>query len=150
MIDSTEFSKSYLHRLIQLFQYSFYELKINATIADVETMAVTVYNVMEARWRKYHSIDHVLSICETSDPIQILAGLFHDTVYLQIDRRIHPRIVHYLQEFQPVGEGYTVKVPPINSNTADQTLYLVSEVFGAKSGSTLTPFTGANEYLSAS
>lgn len=148
MINESEISKSYLHKVIQLLQYSFHSLNRDIHATKIEELAVIIYNVMQARWRQYHTIEHIFKVCETTSPIQILSGLLHDLVYLQIDRRIHPKLIKYLQEFKlDEEENFSILVP---ENIADDpVLDLVSYIFSLAGGTKINPTKAANEYLSA-
>ncbi len=54
---------------------------------DVERLGIVIYEAMSQPTRSYHSIEHALQVAQGDDAVACLAGLFHDTVYLQIDRQ---------------------------------------------------------------
>ncbi|MCF8168914.1 MAG: hypothetical protein K9K38_08115 [Rhodoferax sp.] len=138
-------STSTINRFIQLFDASLRALGAQVPMDAVEKMAMLVHRCMDAKSRAYHTSAHALALCEGMQPRQVLAALFHDVVYVQLDgglpRHVSPMLqstaVHeadgwVLQHCQPADPGF-----------------LCMEVFGLVPGQVLQPFGGMNEFLSA-
>ena len=51
---------------------------------EIETLAVKIFTAMESPHREYHTLKHLTQF-SPSDPTEILAVLFHDVVYLDVD-----------------------------------------------------------------
>jgi len=108
--------------------------------------------------RCYHRPEHVFTILQNlDDPISILAALFHDVVYYQVDGELSPRQAAALrgaitiQSNEDGAQTFVVgdtSISPDNDEP-DNLLYMVMSIFGLKVGQTITPFTGLSEYLSA-
>ncbi len=139
---------SHLHQLISLFQYSLSDYPNLLSPEELESLCITIYDVMSGRGRKYHTVDHIFGISQGATPCLSLAIIFHDLVYLQVDHRIHPRLIGILPEFH-FADYTSVILPQIIPNSSDPSLSIVAEVFGFQSEQTLTPYNGANEFLCA-
>lgn len=134
-----------LKMLMSLLSNSCIQLSRNIDDSKVEEIGISIYQVMSARYRKYHDTNHILSMCEGMGPIEIIAAIFHDTVYLQVDKRIHPLLKPYLAEFE-IDEKYECTLPDFKN---DQLLILAAQIFQVEKGQRLNPFNGLNEFLSA-
>ncbi len=52
--------------------------------AEMESLAVALFTAMEAPHREYHTLKHLTQF-SPQDPVETLAVLFHDVVYLDVD-----------------------------------------------------------------
>lgn len=137
---------SSIRKLIMLLAESFDGMKKGADPRDLEQMASTIHQVMSAKYRKYHNLNHIFSIASKNLPhFAKLAVIFHDLVYLNVDRRIHPLLASYLKDFQ-IDEKFECSIPNLE---ADPMLTMIGRVFDFKSGQKLTHQSGLNEFLSA-
>lgn len=121
-------------------------LGVDATPHLLERWGVLVHESMSGRGRRYHTVQHVFDISEGAGPIEALAILFHDTVYCQADggmRELH----HELLGTAVSHEGETWTLLPLSPSDPLRTLTL--RVFGFEPGTTLSPWGGLNELLSA-
>jgi hypothetical protein len=98
---------------------------------------------MNARNRKYHNIGHIYELCEAAEPIEVIAIAFHDLVYLNIDKRIHPLLKDCLSSYNVKDNSMLVL-----SSAGTIQSSLVSEIFGFKAGQEITFKNGLNEFLS--
>ena len=139
---------SSLHRLAELFQKAFRGRKVQPDILEVESWALIVGEVMSARWRHYHVPEHVFGLARgTRDPIEILAILFHDLVYIQVDRRVHPKLQKFLYDLNPDDHHELTLSHSLDRDHS--VLPTVLSVFGFKPGENLSLSNGLNEFLSA-
>lgn len=137
---------SSLRKLIATLSTAFAALKISVDPLEIETLASIIHQVYSAKYRRYHNLNHIFSMLEMGEtkPIAVLAILFHDLVYVNVDKRIHPLIAVYLPDFT-FQESWSCTLPDID----EESIKIVNGIFGFKVGHTLTPTTGLNEYLSA-
>ena len=82
------------------------------------------------------------------DAIEILAALFHDTVYVQVDRSINFNVSYYIT---PVAKEVNkqLQIRDHSELQADAIFEMVMLVFNFVPGEVLNPFAGQNEFLSA-
>ena len=135
-----------INHFISLFNGAFEALSVKASMADVERMATRVHHSMESKARAYHTAGHVFGMCEGMNPQQVLAALFHDVVYYQLDNGFPPKTVDLLHAVTHLEDGDLV----LNDIAPDDhALALCAAIFGFEPGQTLPLYGGMNEFLSA-
>lgn len=138
---------SVLQKLIGIMEKALTELGAVMAPDTLEALAVTIHKSMTYHSRRFHNLDHVLAFYDPTNPIQSLAALYHDIVYYQVDRGIHPDIhrvlAPYIQEQD--GEIHLTSHAPLS----DRLFYLVLEIFDCQPGQRCTQAEGLNELLSA-
>ena len=135
-----------INRFIQLMRAALDALQAQVTLQQVEQMAMVVHSSMESSRRRYHCSDHALYMCEGMNPRQILAAVFHDLVYFQLDDGFPPRVAHLLAPL--VGRQGTDLVLRRTAGD-DDTMRLCLEIFDFQPGQVLPLFKGMNEFMSA-
>ena len=135
-----------INRFIQLMSAALEALQAQVTLQQVEQMAMVVHSSMESSRRRYHCSDHALYMCEGMNPRQVLAAVFHDLVYFQLDDGFPPRVAHLLAPL--VGRQGTDLVLRRTAGD-DDTMRLCLEIFDFKPGQVLPLFKGMNEFMSA-
>jgi len=135
-----------INRFISLFGDAFRALSAKVAGAEVERLAMLVHHSMDQGRRIYHTSTHVFDMCEGMNPRQVLATLFHDLVYYQLDGGFPQRADAMLKRVARVGPDAVV-LRPIDGRDAG--LSLCAGLFGFKAGQTLPLFGGMNEFLSA-
>lgn len=149
-------AKTYIARLILRMEDCLSRLGVDVTadscLRRMESMSILIHESMSISSRNYHSVQHVFDISkDLEDPIAILAALFHDCVYYNIDgglstvqqTKLHRTLLIEQQETGPD----VLHIHP-ESNT-DHLLRMVLTIYGFQPGQVVTPMTGLNEYLSA-
>lgn len=137
---------STINRFISLFDTAFRELPVCVSMADTERLAMRVHHAMESTQRVYHMSGHVFGLCEGMGPLQILAALFHDIVYYQLDQGFPPHCRDCLRDVtREVGD--TLVLQPIPEG--DTALALCAQLFDFAPGQVLPLYGGMNEFLSA-
>lgn len=117
-------------------------------IPKLEQIAELIIQTMRGPWRYFHTSEHIFEVGGSVDPIEVLAALFHDLVYVQVDQGVSFNISSALCPF--VKEVRSQLVIRDETELPDDTMYqLVASVFGFIPGKTLSPFGGQNEFLSA-
>lgn len=138
--------QSPIHQLIDLFQEAFVRLYLDIPPKVCEKYAVFVYSCMNSDKRKFHTTQHVLKVCRGMEPLQMLAGLFHDVVYYQVDKR-------FLPQFEPlVLPLVNVKGKEVwlrEDLPEDELVEICLDIFGFSPGQLLKSDAGLNEFLSA-
>ncbi|MEG3970005.1 hypothetical protein QUA00_20630 [Microcoleus sp. T2B6] len=117
-------------------------------IPKLEQIAELIIQTMRGPWRYFHTSEHIFEVGGSVDPIEVLAALFHDLVYVQVDQGVSFNISSALCPF--VKEVRSQLVIRNETELPDDAMYhLVASVFGFIPGKTLSPFGGQNEFLSA-
>ncbi|MCU0443993.1 MAG: hypothetical protein MUE85_03685 [Microscillaceae bacterium] len=138
--------KSPLHKVIILFQQSFHTLSVEISNPGVERLALLVHNSMSGERRKFHAPAHVIHVCQhLSNPLQVLAGLFHDVVYFQVDGGFPLPTRILLDRYVEIQNNEVNILPEVPQETLFD---LALGVFGFELGQKLSPIAGLNEFLS--
>ncbi len=146
-LKSEQNTTSTIHQILLLLKNSFEILKAPITDSQIESMGINIHEIMTARWRKYHVPQHLIEMCKGADPIEVLATLFHDIVYVQVDRRIHPKIAPILSEFI-IDQKYQCTLPQYTNDPYHYIKYCY-DFFHFTPGTTISTSNGLNEFLSA-
>lgn len=135
-----------IQRMNDWFDHAFRGLAVTVPPAEVQALAMLVYQSMEGKTRTYHTARHVFSLCEGMQPIQILAALFHDVVVYQIDGGLPAWL-------SPLLDGVThtesANIFLCEFAPEDRALALCADIFGFVPGQALLTRRGMNEFLSA-
>lgn len=135
-----------INRLILLLSDALSALGGQTEWPTLEAMAVMIHQTMDQPRRVYHTSRHVLEVAEGAAPVQVLAALFHDLVYLQLDG-------DFPVLFSPIGERLFLRSkesityrPSAQASAWD---CCCAELFGFAPGDCLTTANGLNEFASA-
>lgn len=137
---------STVNRIITLFDDALSAVSASISMAETEQLGMLVHHAMESKTRAYHTAAHVFGMCEAMNPRQVLAALFHDVVYYQLDGGF-PQKCRPLVEGFTRSEGDTLVLQPVDTN--DTAVALCMAVFGFAPGQVLPLYCGMNEFLSA-
>jgi hypothetical protein len=135
-----------VNRFISLFSDAFAELSVNVPVADVERMAMLVQHSMDHGRRSYHTSTHIFDMCESMNARQVLATLFHDIVYYQLDGGF-PKSADTLLRRVVRAERDRIEIRAIEER--DDGYAICTGIFGVKAGQPLALYGGMNEFLSA-
>lgn len=134
--------------------HAFTALNASLGAEDCEAIALSIEQSMVGPWRFFHTLAHGMGVGGAitgdglggeGDPIEMLAGAFHDVVYVQVDAGIPFGLTHYISPVvEQVGEFMVLRQPPIEQKEP----WLLS-LFDLSPGQTLSPRMGQNEFLSA-
>jgi hypothetical protein len=117
-------------------------------LSKLEQIAELIIQTMRGPWRYFHTSEHIFEVGGSVDPIEVLAAMFHDLVYVQVDQGVGFNISSAICPF--VKEVRSQLVIKDKTELPDDPIYqLVEAVFGFVPGQTLSPFAGQNEFLSA-
>lgn len=138
---------STFNRIVRTLDASVRALGGEPLARQLESMAILIYEVMSAETRDFHDVEHVFDVAGDGDPIEVLAGLFHDVVYHGVDhgfpQSLRPTLVAYVTE----RRGALTLRP--ERELTERTARMTLEVFGLAPGMRLDPAAGQNEALSA-
>ena len=135
-----------INRLIILFDEAFRALSVPVPMPEVERLAILVQSAMSGKRRAFHTTKHVLHLSEGMKPAQVLAALFHDVVYCQLDGGLSAQAAGLLEGVTQSEDGALLlrEIKP-----GDKALALCADMFGFTAGQILPPQRGMNEFLSA-
>jgi hypothetical protein len=137
-----------INRFIRLFADAFKALAAEVAVSDVERLAMLIQQSMDQGRRRYHVSTHVFDMCEGMNPRQVLATLFHDLVYYQLDGGFPPHTEAMLKRVVRVeNRSDSLILRAIDRNDAG--LVICAGLFGFKAGHKLPLYGGMNEFLSA-
>src|SRR5919202_6465985 len=122
------------------------EGKVDPT--QIEKITELIIQTMSGPWRYFHTTEHIFEVGGSVDAIEVLAALFHDIVYVQVDHGMNLNISRYLAPFILEDKGKLI-IEKVATLPKDLMFEIVGAVFGLVPGETLSPFKGQNEFLSA-
>ncbi|HEY4239615.1 MAG TPA: hypothetical protein VGM88_07355 [Kofleriaceae bacterium] len=116
-----------------------------AAMEDIERWGFSIHAALSAAGREYHNHEHVIGLAADGDPLEVLAALYHDAVYIQVDQGLPQSMRDELSAVLGAGaEGWRVMPAAAEGAARD-----VLAVFGRSVGDTVTATTGLNELASA-
>ncbi len=135
-----------INRTILWFNQAFQALSVDIPTNDIEQLAILVHHSLDGKTRTFHTAEHVFNMCEGMNPIQILAALFHDVVYYQLDDGFPAQVAPLLADVTYTENG-VLRLQPIQPE--DTATVLCADIFGFRPGQVLQQYAGMNEFLSA-
>ncbi|MGB3239045.1 MAG: hypothetical protein WBB29_12165 [Geitlerinemataceae cyanobacterium] len=123
-------------------------LEIAIDPAQLVQIATLIVQPMMGRWRFFHTPQHIFEVGGEEDPIEVLAALFHDVVYVQVDLSIPFNLSFHLTPFIR-EQGDKLAIREEAELPEDRAFAAILAVFGFAPGQVLEPFAGQNEFLSA-
>lgn len=136
-----------VQKLISIFNQSFLEMGVSVSLERLESLAVTIHRAMTVQARHFHTLEHVFTFVDSTDPIRTMAALYHDIVYYQVDMGFSPQIWELVSPYirKENDEFYVVDELPSD----DRLLMMTLDVFDLHHGEQLSSVTALNEFLSA-
>lgn len=122
-------------------------LKVEAPFKQLSKIAKLIVQTMDSPWRYFHSTSHIFEVGGDGDAIEVLAALFHDIVYVQVDKSINFNLTYYLAPFIEEERG-KLFIREQSELPNDAIFEMVAMIFGFVPGQALSPFCGQNEFLS--
>ncbi|PZO42392.1 MAG: hypothetical protein DCF19_07330 [Pseudanabaena frigida] len=107
-----------------------------------------IIQTMTGPWRSFHTPNHIFEVGAGGDAIEVIAALFHDLVYVQVDQGISVNISRYISPYikQELEQLVILDPPELQE---DVIFNIVVMLFGFEHGQPLLPMSGQNEFLSA-
>lgn len=123
------------------------QLQGSVDVAQLEQIAELIIQAMTGHWRYFHTPEHIFEVGESGDAIEVLAALFHDLVYYQVDEGVNLNISRYIVPFvKDVGGKLVIREE--RELPKDRMFEIVAAIFGLAPSQKLS-VSGQNEFLSA-
>jgi hypothetical protein len=137
--------RSPVHEIVNALWRALHDLGSAATTGDIERWGFSIHAALSAAGREFHNHDHVIDLVVGSEPLEVIAALYHDAVYFQVDQGPPRSMRDELSSVLAQGaDGWRVLPSAARPVTGD-----VLHVFGRRVGDVVTPTTGLNELSSA-
>jgi hypothetical protein len=137
--------RSPVHEIVNALWAALDDLGSAATTREIERWGFSIHAALSAAGREFHNHDHVIDLVIDGDPLEVIAALYHDAVYIQVDqgppRSMRDELASVLAQ---AGDGWRVLPGAADPVTGD-----VLQVFGRSVGDIVTPTAGLNELASA-
>ncbi|MBL8965982.1 MAG: hypothetical protein JNG85_03170 [Spirochaetaceae bacterium] len=140
-----------IQRLIRVFMAIADEKRLSCECGDLERIAVLVHRVMSYQSREFHTLEHVFGFLDEGsglhrDPELVLAAIFHDLIYYQVDDGVTPEIESLLDDYLELREGQVFLRSTVSPE--DLPFRVTRALFGFEAGRAVQSFGGLNEFLS--
>lgn len=135
-------------RCLSRLVWAAHQLQVDVNVVELARVAELIVQTMTGPWRCFHVTNHAFEVGGSEDAIEVLAALFHDLIYVQVDRGLNVNLSLYIAPFIKEVRGQLF-IRPKNDLTDDKIFRLVAAVFGFEPGQALLPLSGQNEFLSA-
>src|SRR6476469_5327728 len=86
-------------RCLESLTWAIEQLQGKVDIAKLDKIAELIIQAMTGPWRYLHTPEHIFEVGDSGDAIEVLAALFHDLVYVQVDQGISVNISCYISPF---------------------------------------------------
>lgn len=138
--------RSPLHEIVNGLWRALHDLGSRAETNEIELWGFSIHAALSAPGREFHNHDHVIELAREGDPLEIIAALYHDAVYIQVDQG-PPRSMKAEMEraLAPADGGWRV----LGSAADHEVTADVLTVFGRHVGDLVTTTSGLNELSSA-
>src|SRR3954471_22296897 len=137
--------RSPVHEIVNALWNALHTLGTSADTRDIERWGFSIHAALSAAGREFHNHDHVVDLLSSGDPLEVIAALYHDAVYIQVDQGPPRSMKAEIDSVMTQGaDGWHVLPAAAGPVTGD-----VLAVFGRKVGDVVTPITGLNEFASA-
>lgn len=128
--------------------HSLLNLRSDVSREQTQGIAKLIIESMSGNWRSFHTPIHVFELAKNGDDIEVLAALFHDTVYVQVDQGIADPIFQYISPYI-YEDSQQIYILHESKLLEDPCFRLCMMTFGFQLGQALPVMGGQNEFLSA-
>ncbi len=136
------------HQCLEKLGWAMNKLGVVVNPSDLAKITALIVQTMTGPWRYFHTPDHIFEVGGSTNAIEVLAALFHDLVYVQVDQSVHFNLTYYISPLVHES-GEQLYIRPESDLPPDPLFDLVTAIFGFTPGQQLSPFAGQNEFLSA-
>lgn len=138
--------RSPVHEIVGVLWKALHDLGANPPTAQIEHCGFSIHGAISAPGREYHNHDHVMSLTHDCEPLEVIAALYHDAVYIQVDKDLPKSMAGELARvLEPVDSGWRI----LTATGDDEATADVLAVFGRQPGDAVSPHNGLNELASA-
>lgn len=124
------------------------QLQGEVDFVQLDAIAELITQAMTGPWRWFHTTEHIFEVGGLGDAIEVLAALFHDLVYVQVDKGVSVNISFYIAPFVKEVRAQLV-IRDANELPDSPAFEMVAAIFGLVPGQSLAAMSGQNEFLSA-
>jgi hypothetical protein len=135
-------------KCLEKLNWATQRLQVAVEPTQLAAIADLIVQPMTGPWRYFHTPYHIFEVGGSEDAIEVLAALFHDVVYVQVDRSINFNLSYYIAPFSKEANG-ELQIRERVELPVDPSFEMTASVFGFVPGQQLNPFAGQNEFLSA-
>ncbi|MDX2212631.1 MAG: hypothetical protein SFY66_05000 [Oculatellaceae cyanobacterium bins.114] len=135
-------------RCLKSLVWAIDQLEGKADSKQLERIANLIIQTMTGPWRFFHTPDHIFEVGGAEDAVEVLAALFHDLVYVQVDQGVSVNISCYISAFVK-EESQQLIIREQGELRPDRMFELILAIFGFSPSQALSPMAGQNEFLSA-
>ncbi|MBP9087123.1 MAG: hypothetical protein KBG15_13460 [Kofleriaceae bacterium] len=139
--------RSPVHDIVNSLWRALQALGATVKPRDAERWGFAIHAALSAAGREFHNHDHVIEILADAGPIESVAALYHDAVYIQVDQGPPKAMQQELAGLFDIAAG-TYGGWRLREDASALTPEVL-QIFGRKAGDVLTPSTGLNELASA-
>lgn len=136
-----------LLRIMKLFKIAVDKLQLPLSLHEVERIGILVDKAMSTEARSFHTADHIFALSDTSQPLLLLAAIFHDIIYYTIDDNLFPELQSSLDPYVELRDK-TFVIKEVKDKAEGPWFQDILSIFGFTAGMELKPFGGMNEFLS--
>lgn len=133
---------------LEILNWATKQLQVEVKPEKLAEIAELIVQSMTGPWRYFHTPNHIFEVGNSQDAIEVLAALFHDLVYIQVDYSVNFNLSYYLVTYIQDRKG-KLKIREKNELPSDYIFEMVASIFGFVPGQVLLPFGGQNEFMSA-
>lgn len=146
--DQMSIEQDYNQQCLEKLTWAMKQLDIAVEPEELAKISELIVQTMTGPWRYFHTPEHIFEVGGSEDAIEVLAALFHDVVYVQVDQSVNFNLSYYIVPFiRQVREHLVIRED--SELPDDQSFKMVMQVFEFSGGQTLSPLEGQNEFLSA-
>ncbi|MGQ4646899.1 hypothetical protein [Lyngbya aestuarii] len=124
------------------------QLQVEVPPNHIAKISTLIVKTMTGPWRYFHTTEHIFEVGGYRDAIEVLAALFHDIVYVQVDGSVNFNLTYYLAAFIEEDRG-ELFIREKSELPSDSLFEIVADVFNFVPSQALSPLGGQNEFLSA-
>lgn len=137
--------RSPVHEIVNALWGALHQLGSAAETPEIEQWGFSIHAALSAAGREFHNHDHVIDLASDGDPLEVIAALYHDAVYIQVDQG-PPRSMRELLAgvMAQAADGWRILPAAARGAPGD-----VLRVFGRSVGDVVAPTGGLNELASA-
>ena len=132
-------ASAHLARCLNELKLSIAALGGDAESPKLPGVAALIIQSMTGEWRSFHTPDHIFEVGAGGSPTEVIAALFHDLVYVQVDSGINLNLARYLTPFVLEDAG-ALRIQ-VDEGVQDPDFEMCLSLFGFSNGQTPVSYT---------
>ncbi|WP_372369182.1 hypothetical protein [Candidatus Uabimicrobium sp. HlEnr_7] len=139
---------SAINRIIKLFTDNLSKLKLDYEMTYIEEVSCLVHRNMDGFARNFHNSGHIFKLSEGITPLEVLACIFHDLAYYQVDGGLPKGVEEFLLQYVRIDDQ-KVYIRSKSKIPENEYFNLCLDIFDFKLEQEMSSLGGLNEFLSA-